>query len=151
VDTDDRKLDALLERAAPTAPPGFAAWVLAAAHARRRRRRLWIAGLAAAGAAVVCIGLWAVLGRRRDEDGGRRARVPELAGMREGGQVAARPESFAVELPAARTATHRVMMGRADGTYVIVVRPIRAPRDCPPGRRPAMAGAVMDEMGARPR
>jgi len=157
VDTDDRELDALLAQAAPTAPPDLADRVVAAVRARHRRRRVVRAVVAGAAIVALCAGLWALLGRRTADHGGGPSRVPEIAGMRDGRPVEAETASYAAELPGGGLATHAVMMGRINDTYVIVARPRH------PGPRQwqeltagasAMTGAVTSEPehdGAAPR
>jgi len=148
VDTDDRELDALLEQAAPTAPPDLADRVVAAVRARRRRRRVVRAALAGAAIVALCAGLWALLGRPTAGHGGGPSPVPEIADMREGRPVETETASYAAELPGGRLATHAVMMGHIDGTYLIVARPRHnSPRPWPePTAGPsAMTGALTSE------
>ena len=122
---EDRRLDALLEQAAPAdAPPDFADRVVAAALARRRtRRRVRVLIVAAAVAAAVALaaGAWAILGREATPQAAPLLAVsPEIV---EPPTSAAPPPSFAMQLPVTGQALHRVMMGRIDGRCMLVVRP----------------------------
>jgi len=126
VDSDDPKLDALLERAAPDgAPPGFADRVVAASGARRRQRRFRLVFLGAAAVVAACLGLYAARGLGPgDDDDVVRVTVPEFAGSREAVVVEApATESFAVQLAPTCVVGQRVMMGRINDTYVIRARP----------------------------
>ena len=125
MDSDDPKLDALLERAAPDgAPRGFADRVVAASGARRRQRRLRLAFLGAAAVVAACLGLYAVRGRGPRSDDVVRVTVPDLAESREAVVVEApATESFAVQLAPTGASGQRVMMARINDTYVVHARP----------------------------
>lgn len=122
---DDNKLDALLRRAAPDgAPPGFADAVLDAASARRRARRLRAVALGVAAAVALALGLGAVLSRSRPARPAQVTRVRTAETRRpEPAPEAEEPGSFAVQLVSTGETTHRVMMARINGTYVISARP----------------------------
>jgi hypothetical protein len=120
---EERRLNALLEQAAPgDAPPGFAERVVAAARARRSTRsrlRVLFVASAVAAAAALALGAWAVLGR-----GGKVQPGPQIAVSweKEEPPAAASP-SFAVQLPVTGQVSYRVMMARIDGRCVLVARP----------------------------
>jgi len=149
---DDPRLDALLREAAPAgAPPGFADRVVVATRSRRRVRRTVRIAIAAAAAVALLPVIRLAFVDRSTRPAAEEARRIADAGPKEPGE--AEPddggsESFAVRLPAAADSAQRVMMGRINGTYVIVARPRDEMADEPDERSSspvAMAGSVSAE------
>ncbi|MFC1805565.1 hypothetical protein ACFL09_01115 [Planctomycetota bacterium] len=146
MDAEDDKLDALMERAAPDAPPGFADRVMALSLARRRRRRIQRVLVAAVAVVAVCLGLWAILSRRGDDDGLGRVRVPRIDETREPEiAVVAKQESYAVQLLPKDGPGQRVMMAHINGTYIIRARPKPSSADeaAPPPRTPSVKAGML--------
>ena len=157
MDPMDRRLDELLNQAAPRgAPPGFADRVVAAARSRRRRRRLRLATVSAAAVVAACLGLATLCGvflfTKRDRHVVVRPAVPEITTSHEAEIVdAVEPVSFAVQLPPATESDQRVIMARINDTFILVARPKRRgadERDDWPRPPSVMTGSVTAQDGS---
>lgn len=157
MDPMDRKLDELLNQAAPRgAPPGFADRVVAATRSRRRRRRLRLAALSAAAVVAACLGLAALAGLFSPATPVLprvvQPIVPEITTSHEAEIVdAVEPVSFAVQLPPATESDQRVIMARINDTFILVARPKRRradERDDWPRPPSVMTGSVTAQDGS---